>query len=83
VAIEGGELDERGFVIDYAELEGVVNPLIELVDHKFLNDVPGLSNPTSEIIVQWFMNGIKSYLPGYIITLRLYETPCYWVEHTA
>ena len=83
VAIEGGELDERGFVIDYAELEAAVDPLIKEVDHKFLNDVHGLENPTSEVMVQWFMAGIKAYLPNYTITLRLYETPRYWVEHTA
>ena len=84
VAVEGGDdLDERGFVMDYAELEGIVNPLVATVDHKYLNEIPGLDNPTSEIIVQWFMRNIRPALSGcYVVTLRLYETPRYWVELT-
>jgi 6-pyruvoyltetrahydropterin/6-carboxytetrahydropterin synthase len=83
IALESDTLDERGFVIDYAELEDIVNPLIKIVDHRYLNDIEGLENPTSEIIVQWFMKRIKPKLSNtFLVTLRLYETPRYWVELT-
>lgn len=79
VAVEG-PLDERGFVMDYAELEAIVDPLIARLDHKYLNEIEGLENPTSEVIVQWLMANIKPELPGMVVTLRLNETPRYWVE---
>jgi len=82
VSIEG-PLDERGFVMDYAELEAIVDPIIKRVDHRFLNEIEGLENPTSEVMAEWFMAQIKPKLSGKVVTLRIYETPRYWVEHAA
>ena len=79
VAVEG-PLDARGFVMDYAELEAIIEPIIARIDHKYLNEIDGLENPTSEVIVQWVMVQIRSLLAEKTITLRLYETPRYWVE---
>jgi 6-pyruvoyltetrahydropterin/6-carboxytetrahydropterin synthase len=53
-----GKLDARGFVKDFAEIDAVVAPLIEQVDHRLLNDVEGLENPTAEIIAAWLFNRI-------------------------
>ncbi len=55
-----GELDERGFVLDFAELDAALLPLIKQVDHKLLNDVPGLENPTAELIAAWFLERLSS-----------------------
>ena len=67
------ELDERGFVVDFAELDEQVLPLLKLVDHKVLNDVEGLENPTAELIAQWFLN----HLP-LTASIRVYENDeCY------
>jgi 6-pyruvoyltetrahydropterin/6-carboxytetrahydropterin synthase len=74
-----GELDRRGFVIDYAELDAAVQPLIDQLDHRYLNDIPGLENPTSEILAEWLKDRIASKIP-YIPVIRIYETPRYWVE---
>jgi 6-pyruvoyltetrahydropterin/6-carboxytetrahydropterin synthase len=82
VAVEG-DLDERGFVMDYAELEEIVNPIMRRVDHRYLNEIEGLENPTSEVMAQWFMAQIKPHLEGKTVTLRIYETPRYWVELSA
>lgn len=75
-----GDLDGRGFVIDYAELDGVVQPLVDMLDHRFLNDIDGLDNPTSEVMVRWFHERIKAALPAYDPTVRIWETPRYWVQ---
>jgi 6-pyruvoyltetrahydropterin/6-carboxytetrahydropterin synthase len=74
-----GPLDERGFVIDYAELDNVVQPIIDSLDHRLLNDIPGLENPTSEIIALWLRDKITQKLP-FTPTIRIWETPRYWVE---
>jgi 6-pyruvoyltetrahydropterin/6-carboxytetrahydropterin synthase len=79
VSIEGG-LDERGFVVDYAELDGAVQPIIDELDHRCLNDIPGLENPTSEVMALWLRDRIKQALPDHSPVVRIWETPRYWVE---
>lgn len=49
-----GEVDHRtGWIIDYAELKAAWEPLHKQLDHQILNGIPGLSNPTCELIAQW------------------------------
>lgn len=79
VSVEG-PLDERGFVMDYAELEAIVDPIIRRVDHRYLNDINGLENPTTEVMVGWFLDRIKPRLPDRRVTVTLFETPRYSAE---
>lgn len=73
VVYAAGELDERGFVMDFAELDAIVDPLIKQVDHRTLNDIPGLENPTAELIAAWFLERIPA-----ASRVRVYETDeCY------
>ena len=74
-----GPIDKRGFVIDFAELDAAVQPLIDGLDHRFLNEIEGLENPTSEILAEWLKHRIAAKIP-FIPTVRIYETPRYWVE---
>lgn len=57
-----GALDARGFVVDYAEISAAVAPLIERVDHTFLNDVLPF-HTTAENIGKWFYEELKVALP--------------------
>lgn len=67
------ELDERGFVMDFAELDAIVLPLTKQVDHKVLNEVVGLENPTAELIAKWFLERIEQST-----SVRVYENDdCY------
>lgn len=74
-----GPLDERGFVVDYAELDAVVQPLIDQLDHQYLNDIAGLENPTSEVLARWLKRHIAARI-SFEPTIRIYETPRYWVQ---
>lgn len=59
-----GDIDPKmGWVIDFAEIKKIVKPLVESVDHKLLNNIDGLENPTCEIIAKWFWNNISKSLP--------------------
>jgi 6-pyruvoyltetrahydropterin/6-carboxytetrahydropterin synthase len=78
-----GPLDERGFVIDYAELDVVVQPIIDRLDHRCLNDIPGLENPTSEILALWLRDRIKASLPAFSPEIKVWETPRYSAEVSA
>jgi 6-pyruvoyltetrahydropterin/6-carboxytetrahydropterin synthase len=59
----GGEVDPKtGWIIDFAEVDRAFEPLFEQLDHHYLNDVPGLENPTSELLARWVLERVR--LPG-------------------
>lgn len=59
-----GPLDPRlGWVMDYADIKAAFRPLWEQLDHRYLNEVPGLENPTSEAVAQWIWDRLKPALP--------------------
>ena len=59
-----GPLDARmGWVMDFADLKAAFQPLYEQLDHHYLNDIPGLENPTSERLAEWIWARVKPDLP--------------------
>ena len=59
-----GEVDPRlGWVMDFADIKAVVKPIIEELDHYYLNDIPGLENPTSENLAKWIWDRLYPNLP--------------------
>lgn len=60
-----GPLDENlGWVMDFAELKRAFRAIDDQLDHRCLNDVPGLENPTSENLARWIWDRMKPTLPG-------------------
>jgi 6-pyruvoyltetrahydropterin/6-carboxytetrahydropterin synthase len=58
------ELDPKlGWVLDYADLSKQVVPLIDQLDHKVLNEIEGLENPTAEHLALWLWSQLESNLP--------------------
>lgn len=76
-----GQLDERGFLLDFFELDEIVLPIIAHIDHRVLNDIPGLENPTAELIGAWFAERIVERGPvPRIKQVRIYETKDCWAD---
>ena len=62
-----GEADPKlGWVMDYADISAAFKPLWEQLDHRYLNEIPGLENPTSEILAVWIWKRLKPVLPQLI-----------------
>ena len=57
---------ESGWVFDFAEIDRAMKPLRDQIDHHYLNDVPGLENPTSEVLVTWIWDHLKPAVPGLV-----------------
>ena len=75
-----GELDPAtGMVVDFAMLEEAFAPLKAELDHNYLNDLPGLENPTSEVLVEWVWERLAPTLPG-LCKLVLWENETSRVE---
>jgi 6-pyruvoyltetrahydropterin/6-carboxytetrahydropterin synthase len=53
-----------GWVMDYADIKAAFAPLFEQLDHRYLNDVEGLDNPTSEVLARWVFRRLRPALPG-------------------
>ncbi len=70
-----GDLDPRlGWVLDYGEVSRAADPVIRGLDHRCLNDLPGLANPTAEILAAWLYERLAATLPQLAdVTVR--ETP--------
>jgi len=62
--VVAGECDPRfGWLMDYAEISRAFKPVLEKLDHYYLNEVPGLDNPTSENVAAWIWKKLKPKLP--------------------
>jgi 6-pyruvoyltetrahydropterin/6-carboxytetrahydropterin synthase len=78
--IVSGEVNEQGMVLDFFDVDAVVKPLLDgLVDHRCLNDVEGLENPTAENIAAWFVERLTKSA-RFNVVCRVYETPSCYAE---
>jgi 6-pyruvoyltetrahydropterin/6-carboxytetrahydropterin synthase len=81
-----GDLDSTlGWVCDFADLGAAWAPLHDALDHRYLNDVAGLENPTSEILARWIWERLAPALPGLtrIVVQETCTTGCiYEGEHS-
>jgi len=60
-----GPLDPAlGWVLDFADVTAAWAPVHAALDHRYLNDIPGLENPTSEHMAMWIWARLKPALPG-------------------
>lgn len=74
VWIEDKQDPQLGWVMDFADLKKLVKPVVAQLDHKCMNNVPGLENPTCEMIAVWIWNQLKPLLPK-LAKIELHETP--------
>jgi 6-pyruvoyltetrahydropterin/6-carboxytetrahydropterin synthase len=59
-----GDCDPRlGWLVDYADLSAAFKPIWQKLDHYYLNDIPGLENPTSENLAVWIWRRLQRRLP--------------------
>ena len=63
IHVSGEVGPETGWVMDFYDLEAAFNPLLERLDHKLLNEIAGLENPTAEHIGAWIWSQLKPKLP--------------------
>jgi 6-pyruvoyltetrahydropterin/6-carboxytetrahydropterin synthase len=51
-------------VQDFADVGAAFRPLFEQLDHRYLNEIEGLENPTSEVLARWVWDRLKPAVPG-------------------
>jgi len=70
-----GEVDPRlGWLVDFGEIAARVEPLLKQeLDHRVLNDVPGLENATSEVLAHWLWGRLTPLVP-HLAAITVHET---------
>ena len=74
VHVDGAVGTQTGWVRDFADLTDAMDPLLEQLDHHYLNEIEGLENPTSEHLARWIWERVAPALPG--LTAVTVEETC-------
>ena len=65
IKISGDKLTKEGWIMDFYDIDTHFNEKIHsTLDHKYLNEIEGLSNPTTEHIAKWIWRKLKNDLIG-------------------
>ncbi len=73
IEVTGPVDSETGWVMDFADIKSAFRPVEAALDHRYLNEIPGLTNPTSEVICKWIWDQLKPSLP-LLSAVILHET---------
>lgn len=64
VHVAGDVGAESGWVLDFADIDAAMAPVRDRLDHRYLNEIEGLENPTSEVLAAWIWDRLATALPG-------------------
>ena len=73
LTVAGPVNPETGWLIDFGVLHGIWQPVHDVLDHHYLNEIQGLENPTSEVLAVWIWDQMKPRLPE-LVQVTLFET---------
>jgi 6-pyruvoyltetrahydropterin/6-carboxytetrahydropterin synthase len=73
LTVSGAVDPKLGWVLDFADIEAAWQPIHAALDHRNLNDIAGLDNPTSENLALWLWQQLKPILPG-LSQIKVMET---------
>lgn len=73
LTLEGPVDEDKGWLIDFGEIDAAWQPVKGRLDHGVLNDLDGLDNPTSENLTKWLWDQLVGPLPM-LRRVALWET---------
>src|SRR5438270_1232812 len=73
VRVKGAVDPHAGWVMDFSTLKSACAPLQEALDHRYLNEIEGLENPTSEELARWIWRRLVSSIGG-LMAVEVRET---------
>jgi 6-pyruvoyltetrahydropterin/6-carboxytetrahydropterin synthase len=73
IHVSGTPDAQTGWIMDFADIKSAFAPIFDELDHHYLNEIPGLDNPTSERLAEWIWNRLKPALPS-LSKIVIHET---------
>ena len=64
IFVKGSVSPKSGFVMDVFDIDKYFEKIHKIIDHKVLNDIKGLENPTSENICVWIWGKLIKDIPN-------------------
>lgn len=64
IAVAGAPDPKSGFIVDFAQLEAAGEGVRDRLDHRFLNEIVGLENPSLENIARFVWNELAPQFAG-------------------
>jgi 6-pyruvoyltetrahydropterin/6-carboxytetrahydropterin synthase len=64
LSVTGSVDPVTGWVIDFADIKASFKTVLDRLDHYYLNEIPGLENPTSENLARWIWHQLDGHLEG-------------------
>lgn len=80
ISVEGEVDPELGWLYDHGLLNDAMDPVVDQLDHAYLNDIPGLENPTVENLAGWLWKRLQPLCPG-LCEIKIQETPRAWCTY--
>jgi 6-pyruvoyltetrahydropterin/6-carboxytetrahydropterin synthase len=66
VHVEGPVDPHTGWVMDFGDVRAACRPVVDALDHRYLNEIEGLDNPTSERLAAWIWERLVPTVPGLV-----------------
>jgi len=82
VFVVGEKLNDVGILVDFDILKKKLKEIVERLDHKFLNDIKEIGNPTCENLSKHIFENLKD-LPKHVKLekVRVWEGEKSWCEY--
>ena len=61
--VSGSNDNTNGWVMDFSDIGKKFQPIFKRLDHRYLNEISGLENPTSENLAKWIWHELQPNLP--------------------
>ncbi|OFZ16222.1 MAG: 6-carboxytetrahydropterin synthase QueD [Bdellovibrionales bacterium RBG_16_40_8] len=62
--VRGPLLKHEGWIMDFSDIKLLAKPVIDKLDHRYLNEIPGLENPTAEVLARWIYENLQVSITG-------------------
>ena len=60
----------HGWIMDFGDIKAAFAPVHDELDHRYLNEIAGLENPTSENLARWIWCHLQDALPLSKVVVR-------------
>ena len=76
--LEGAPDPQSGMLVDFFEVDRAFQPIFDQLDHRYLNEIEGLENPTSENLSRWLWERAAPVIPGLsrVVVRETCDTGC-------
>jgi 6-pyruvoyltetrahydropterin/6-carboxytetrahydropterin synthase len=61
--LRGERAADAAWLFDFDQLAAIMEALREELDHRYLNELPGLATPTLEVLSEWIWNRVYPSVP--------------------